>query len=196
LSSLSISIGPQLNKSRGVAQYIQTETDPAATATYGHRYVFGTIDQTQLTLTTRVNFVLTPRAAVQVFMQPLLATGGYRGFKELAAPGTFDFLRYGSGGSAIAYDPFSRLYSVSPDAANPASAFTFQNPDFNFKSLRVNAVFRWEFRPGSTLYAVWTSERQDLSRPGIFRFGRDLSTLVHAPSNDIVLVKLAYWIGR
>jgi hypothetical protein len=196
LSSLTISTGPQLNRSRNVAQYIQTETDPAAAATYGHRYVFGTIDQTQLTLTTRVNFVLTRRASLQVFMQPLLATGAYSGFKELAAPNTFDFLRYGAAGSAIAYDPLSRVYSVRPDAGSAEGVFTFENPDFNFKSLRANAVFRWEFRPGSTLYAVWTSERQDFSRPGIFHFGRDLSSLLRAPSNDVVLVKLAYWIGR
>jgi hypothetical protein len=89
------------------------------------------------------------------------------------------------------------MYSVDPgSAAGPAGMFSFQNPDFNFKSLRVNAVFRWEFRPGSTLYAVWTSQREDFSRPGTFRFGRDLSTLFRAPSNNIVLLKIAYWIGR
>ena len=52
-------------------------------------------------------------------------------------------------------------HGVDPDGAGPAQAFTFGRPDFNFKSLRVNAVARWEFRPGSSLYLVWTQRRQD-----------------------------------
>jgi Domain of unknown function (DUF5916) len=60
----------------------------------------------------------------------------------------------------------------------------------------LNAVFRWEFRPGSTLYAVWTEQREDSSDPGQFRLRRDAAALVRAPSNDVVLVKMTYWIGR
>jgi Domain of unknown function (DUF5916)/Carbohydrate family 9 binding domain-like len=196
LPSLTISSGPDLTRSRDVAQYVQTEPDSTAQATYGHRYVFGTIDQTQLTLTTRVTWALTPRASLRAFVQPLLATGAYGDFKELARPATFDFLHYGGSVSTLGYDPVARAYTVDPDAGGPAQPFSFQNPDFNFKSLRLNAVFRWEFRPGSNLYVVWTSQREDLTRPGIFRAGRDLSTLFRAPSNDIVLVKMAYWMGR
>ncbi len=129
-------------------------------------------------------------------MQPLLAAGAYGDFKELAMPSTFDFLHYGSSGSSLSYDQAARMYSVDPDGAGPAPSFSFANPDFNFKSLKLNAVFRWEFRPGSNLYVVWTSQREDHSRPGVFRAGRDLSTLFRAPSNDIVLVKMAYWLGR
>ena len=77
LSSLSISTGPSLTRSKNLTQYLQTEDDPIAVATFGQRYVFGTIDQTQLTLQTRVNWVLNPKASLQVFMQPLLASGRY-----------------------------------------------------------------------------------------------------------------------
>jgi len=196
LPSLTLSTGPQLTKTRDLAQYIQTETDATAAATFGHRYVFGTIDQTQLALTTHLTWALTPRASLRVFMQPLLAAGAYGDFKELATPATYDFLHYGTSGSSLSYDPAARIYSVDPDGSGSAPSFSFGNPDFNFKSLKLNAVFRWEFRPGSNLYIVWTSQREDLSRPGVFRAGRDLSTLFRAPSNDIVLVKMAYWIGR
>lgn len=174
LPSLTISTGPQRTRSKTLAQYVGTRVDPSATATFGERYVFAPIDQTQVTLTTRINYIITPRASLQVFMQPLLAGGKYKAFQELAAPRTFDFKQY-----------------VAPDGS-PA----FDNPDFNFKSLRVNAVFRWEFRPGSTLYGVWTQQREDFSHPGDLRFRRDAAALFSAPADDVFLVKMTYWIGR
>jgi hypothetical protein len=195
-ASLSISTGPSLGRSTNLAQYVQTEDDPTAVATFGKRYVFGTIDQTQLILQTRINWILNPNASLQVYMQPLVATGRYGDFKELAAPRGYDFRRYQSAGASLAYDAVGRSYTVDPDASGPSSSFSFDDPDFNLKSLRLNAIFRWEFRPGSTLYAVWTEQRQDESFPGDFRAGRDLSRLFTAKSDDVFLVKITYWIGR
>ena len=170
--------------------------DPTAAATYGGRYVFGNLSQQQLSMTTRINVILTPRVSTQVFAQPLLAVGDYRNFKELAAPRTFDFLSYGTHGSTLSYNALASSYEVDPDGRGSAPAFTFHNPDFNFKSLRVNAVFRWELKPGSTFYAVWTRQQLDFARPGEFSLGRDASALFSAPGDDIVLLKIAYWIGR
>jgi uncharacterized protein DUF5916/cellulose/xylan binding protein with CBM9 domain len=174
LPSLTVSGGPELSVQKVPVQYVGTQADPAATATFGQRYVFAPIDQTQLSLTTRVNYIVSPRASLQLYMQPLLAAGNYGAFKQLVAPLTLDFSPY-----------------LSPDGQNP-----FGNPDYNFKSLRLNAVFRWEFKPGSTMYVVWTQQREDLSHPGQFRFRRDAAALFAAPANDIFLVKLTYWIGR
>ena len=197
ISSMDISTGPQLNRSHTPAQYVGTETDPAAVDTFGKRYIFAAIDQTQLTLTTRVNWVMTPRASLRVFMQPLLATGAYKGFKQLARPETFDFLQFQSDASFVfSQDPITRAYTIDAGPSGQTGPYTFDNPDFNFKSLRLNAVFRWEFVPGSTLYAVWTEQREDFSHPGQFRLGRDASRLFSAPANDIFLVKMTYWIGK
>ena len=60
LPTLSISTGPSLQHSKDLAQYLRTEDDATAVATFGQRYVFGTIEQTRLTLQTRVNWVLNP----------------------------------------------------------------------------------------------------------------------------------------
>ena len=69
-------------------------------------------------------------------------------------------------------------------------------PNFNFRSLRVNAVFRWEWRLGSTLYVVWTQQREDSVTTGEFRLGRDLRGMFRAPGDHVFLVKLAYWLSR
>jgi hypothetical protein len=195
-SRLTVSTGPRWNWSHAVAQYIDQFEDPTATATFGRRYVFGAIDQKQLTLTTRVSVILTPRVSLQLFAQPLLATGDYSDFKEFAAPRTYDFSSFGTGRSTLAFNTANGQYTADPDGNGPANPLTFDNPDFNLKSLRANLVFRWELRPGSNFYAVWTRMQKDDRFPGDFRLGRDLSAMFSARGDDVFLVKLAYWIGR
>ena len=191
---VTISTGPSWSRNHYIGQYVRTVTDATATHTYGSRYVFGLLDQSQLTMTTRVTLILTPRVSVQVFAQPLLAVGDYTDFKELSARGTFDFLHYSA--SQLAFDSAARRYTVDPDSDGAAQAFTFGDPDFNLKSLRLNAVFRWELKLGSTFYAVWTRQQQDFANPGIFAPGRDAAAMFRAPGDDVVMVKMAYWIGR
>lgn len=126
----------------------------------------------------------------------MAATGNYWNFKELAAPWTFDFLAYGHQVGTLAYDAPSQTYTADPDGAGEAAPFRFHNPDFNFKSLRVNAIFRWEWRLGSTPYVVWTQQREDFANPGQFALRRDLSSLFTAHGNNVFAVKLAYWLTR
>lgn len=189
-SVLTISSGPELERSRTAAQYIRTVEDPTATDTYRARYVFGDLSRTELSMTTRVGIVVSPRVSLQIFAQPLLSSGDYRSFKELARPRTFTFRPYEN----ALFDAVNGTYTIEPDAG--AAPLSFANPDFNFKSARVNTVFRWELKPGSTLYAVWTRQQIDLQYPGAFALGRDAGAMFSAPGDDIFLVKLAYWIGR
>ncbi|HYF39098.1 MAG TPA: hypothetical protein VD930_05390, partial [Gemmatimonadales bacterium] len=60
-------------------------------------------------------------------------------------------------------------------------------------SLRGNAVLRWEYSPGSTLFLVWTQNRSDNETIGTFRTSRALSRLVNAGADNIFMVKLSYW---
>ena len=194
IPALTVEIGPSLLRSFGVAQYVRTVTDAAAVATYGSRYVFGAIDQTECSMTTRVNVMLSPRMSLQVFAQPLLSVGRFGDFKEAATPRTFDFVRYGQDAGAIAYNAAAGAYLVQPGGVG--TPFLIPDPAFNFKSLRVNAVYRWEFKPGSTLYLVWTQQREDYARPGLFGFNQDISSLMRAPSDNVVMAKVSYWFSR
>jgi hypothetical protein len=168
-SRVSLSTGPAFTHSVNPAQYVATTDDAAAATTSGRRYVFARLQQKQLSLDTRVNVLFTAKASLQMFVQPLVVAGDYMDFKSLAAPGTFDFDAY---------------RDVSDD------------PSFNFKSLRANAIFRWEWRLGSTLYVAWTQQREDLSDPGSFRVGRDLGRVFTGPADNILMVKISRWFGR
>jgi hypothetical protein len=194
MASLDISTGPAYLHNNALAQYVGTFVDPVAAPTFGSRYVFGTLNQKEFSLQTRVNYVLSPKTSFQLYMQPLVSVGAYGSFKELAQPHTFDFTVYGQDRGLIAYDPATQLYLVGPgDGGTP---FSFTNPDFNFKSLRLNAILRWEWRPGSAMYFVWTEQRQDDTSPGQFAFGRDVRRTFAAPADDVILFKIAYWFQR
>jgi hypothetical protein len=142
---------------------------------------------------TRINLILSPRMSLQMYLQPLLSVGRYSGFKEAAQPRTYDFLRYGEGGSTITFDQDAGAYLVQPATGSP---FVIPNPDFNFTSLRVNTVFRWEFKPGSTVYVVWTQQREDETTTGRFSFNPDISRMLRAPGDNVFMVKMSYWFGR
>jgi hypothetical protein len=196
-AAVSVKFGPEYERSRMGAQYVGTFADSFATATFGNRYVFAYLDQTTLSANLRVNWTFSPTLSLEVYAQPLLSSGSYRGFKEFARPRSYDFTRYGSGGSTLTAnrDASGTVvdYTVDPDGAGAASPFSIANPDFSFVSLRGNAVLRWEYRPGSTLYLVWTQDRSDSGSDGEFEFGQSLRRLGQAKGNHVVAVKFSYW---
>jgi hypothetical protein len=194
--ALTIEVGPAFSRGHSLLQYVRTRQDPYATATYGSRYVFADIDQTEMSVPTRVDWVFSPRMSLQLYAQPLLSVGDYWGFKELARPRVFEYSRYGVDVGTLDWNPGSGVYTADPDGGGPAAAFSFGNPDFNFRSIRLNTVFRWEWRLGSTLYAVWTQRREDNADNGVFSPGNDLRSLVRAPSDNTLMVKVAYWFSR
>ncbi|NIM49401.1 MAG: hypothetical protein GTO22_09115 [Gemmatimonadales bacterium] len=168
--------------------------DPTATAFYGTRYVFSDLEQNSLSMNTRLNVTFTPNLTLEVFLQPLISSNQFTNFKEYDRPRELAKSVYGRDVGTIATD--GATYTVDPDGpAGPAEPFTFDNPDFNFRSLRGNAVLRWEFRPGSTLYLVWTQSRADDAPVGDLDFGRDVRALFDAPAENIFLLKINYWIG-
>ena len=197
--SLQIRLEPGFSKDRTLVQWVTNVTDPTADATYGARYVFATIDQTTFSGSIRVNWTFTPRLSFQLYAQPLVSAGHYHGYKELAAPASYSFNVYGEGGSTItplmASDGTIGAFEVNPDGTGPAPTFTFDNPDFNVKSLRGSAVLRWEYLPGSVLYFVWTQNRADFDNSGEFDFRESLSTLAHTQADNVFMVKLTYWFS-
>ena len=189
-SNINLSVGPMFALQTNAVQWVTQVADPSMTATYGNRYVFGRIDEKVLGSEIRVDWTFTPRLTLQAYIQPYIAMGRYDQFKELARPKSLAYDVYGQGASTIGYA--DGTYTVDPDGAGPAPAFTFANPDFNYKSLRGTVVFRWEYMPGSLIYVVWTQNRADYANPGNLRLWRDLGSLFAAPGDNIFLLKVSY----
>ena len=202
---LELHLGPRLTRSYAEAQYVTSRTDPLATATFGHRYIFAPIDQTTLSLDTRLNVTFSPTLTLQVYAQPLISSGDYGGLKEFRTPGTFDFLHYGKDAGTM-YRLESGGFLIDPDGAGAAPEITIHDQDFNVRSLRGNAVLRWEWSPGSTLFLVWQQRRyhralrdawDPLASDGIgdFDFRYDAGELVRIRPDNIFLVKVNYWLN-
>jgi hypothetical protein len=186
---LSLRVEPQIERSRTSAQYVDTFDDSLASNTFGQRYVFADLDQTTVSASVRLNWIFTPRLSLEVYTQPLLSSGRYAGYKELARPRSYEFTRYPDPASTA--DP-DRIV-VDPDGAGPAESHEIDDPNFSLASLRGNAVLRWEYSPGSTLFLVWTQNRSDTETIGTFRTGPALGRLFDASADNIFLVKVSYW---
>jgi hypothetical protein len=201
VSNVSLTFGPSYNLTRGIQQYVTTVEDPTATAFSGNRYVFSSLVQKTLSMDTRLAVTFTPNSTLEMYVQPFIASGAYSDFKEFDAPRQLRKSIYGRDRGTITpitgTDGLVTSYSVDPDAAGPADPFTFDNPSFDTRSLIGNVVYRWEYRPGSTLYLVWTQSRSDeLSYVGNLDFARDRTALFATHPDNIFLVKVNYWLGR
>ncbi len=203
-SNWNVQVGPSLNRVRLAAQYVTTVVDPTAVSTYGSRYVFAALDQTTLGIETRLNVTFTPALSLELYAQPFFATNDFGALKELRAPRTFDFLEYGKDVGLSARESGAR-YVIDPDAGGPAKPFRVDDRDFNLNSLRGNAVLRWEWRPGSTMFLVWQQERAgrlgaiDAEREGRPISGFDVSSgvddLFAVRPTNVLVFKVSYWLN-
>jgi hypothetical protein len=193
-STVSLSLGPSWEDDRIRSQYVTTVADPTATAMYGNRYLFAFLRQKTLSMETRLSLTFSPTLTLEMYVQPLIASGAYSAFHEFDRPRSLARSTFGVDRGTVTRSGTD--YVIDPDGpAGPAAPITLPDPDFNFRSLRGNAVVRWEFHPGSTLYLVWTQSRSDDAGIGDFRLGRDLRGLVATRPENIFLVKVSYWMG-
>jgi hypothetical protein len=165
--AVRLQTGVRLSRNNDDAQWIRNVTDDADV----DHYVFGRLRQRTVAMTFRANYTLTPNLSFQSYAEPFVSAGRYSKYRELGD------------GRAADYPDRYRPYEPLTDA------------DFNYRSFRTTNVLRWEFRPGSTLFAVWQQGRQEDGVEGDFRFGRDYGALFTAPARNSFIVKFSYWFN-
>jgi len=142
----------------------------------GISYVFGRIYQRTVDVTLRSSLLFSRNQSLEIYAQPFVTVGDYSRPRELARADT---------------------YALRPYAAD---GFDVRAWDFRFASVNLNAVYRWEYRPGSTLFLVWTQSRAGYDERGLFRdSGRfanalDGSRLFRKEPENVLLAKLTWWI--
>jgi len=144
---------------------------PTVADSAGTHYVFARLDQNEASLTGRIDYTVSPTLTVQLYAQPFVSKGTYSNVRELADPNAAAF--------ADRYKP----YTAVPGG-------------FSRKQFNSTAVLRWEYRPGSTLFVVWTQGRQDgVGSQGSRSMGGDFRDLFHLHPDNTFLVKASYWIN-
>jgi hypothetical protein len=165
-SNIEFSIGPIYSWNFIKAQWV-TNVDDDKDGRHDH-FIYGELKSQTLDLTTRLNITFTPTLSLQLYMQPFVAVGDYKNFKELTRPSSYEFTPY------------------------PKLNFS---PDFSSRSLRGNMVLRWEYRPGSTLFVVWSQNRSASFDEPAFHPWESVRQSFADEGQNIFLMKLNYWLG-
>jgi hypothetical protein len=168
LPQLQLDLSVEWNQNHDDGQWLGNFTDEAGVT----HYTFARLEQETQAVGVRVSYAMTTTLSFQLYAAPFVSRGKYTNPRELSATPR-----------AEAYDDRYAPY-IPPSG-------TFMG--FDVLQLRSNSVLRWEFRPGSTLFAVWSHGRdgfdgQYLDRP--WREEYDGLFALH-PINT-VLVKVAY----
>jgi hypothetical protein len=137
-------------------------------------YAFARLEQETRSLGVRVSYTASPTLSFQLYAAPFMSRGRYTNTRELSATPR-----------ATRYE--DRYASYTPPADTPLG--------FDAMQLRSNSVLRWEFRPGSALFAVWSHGRDGYDPRFPDRNWRDeYGDLFGLHPSNTFLVKLAYWL--
>jgi hypothetical protein len=151
-------------------QWLGNSVDTVGTV----HYTFAHLNQNTASLSLRLDFTASPNLTVQAYAAPFVSKGSFSNVRELANP------------RADRYQDRFQSYTATPGGGA-----------FNFKQFNSNLVLRWEYRPGSTLFLVWSQGREDPNDPVVTRtFPRDFRRLFDAFPQNSFLVKVSYWLSR
>lgn len=186
-SNLDVYLGPRWSMRTDPFQYVEETTDQAGNS----HVVMARIREQGAAMTVRVNWTLSPRLSLQAYAQPYIATGRYAQLKDMTAPGAAAyrdrFTSLEGGGLSLMDGTYT--------ATSNGNTFSFRRPDFDFRELRSNVVMRWEYRPGSSVFAIWSHGRSSSGNDGRFALGRNLDALGDSDGENVFMVKANYWVG-
>jgi hypothetical protein len=185
-NALKLSIGINFSSNINNLQYIDR-----VTAGNEIKYLLGKINQRTLGATFRIDYNITPEFSIQYYGSPFASVGKYSSFKVVKIPRADNY-----------NDRFSNLapvlkgdnYEVYSDNTLQ-SEYIFRNPDFNFHEFRSNLVIRWEYRPGSQIYLVWSQDRSMFVNPADKSVSDTFGNISKTYPNNIFLVKINYWFS-
>lgn len=153
INALNFTVAPSFSKNNNEMQYVAT-TDVSGNM----RYVVAEIDQTVARISFRVTYMLTPNISIQYWGQPFGSSGKYSNYKIVTDSRASSYSQRFDQIPTEWLKLNSSYFEVDEDN-NGTAEYGFDQPDFNFGQFRSNLVVRWEYIPGSTLFLVWTQER-------------------------------------
>ncbi len=165
------SLGVNYSRNEDNTQFFHNYVDSAAVT----HYTFAHLDQTTVGLTFRVDYTASPTLTLQLYANPFVSKGTYSDVREIV------------NARAANYADRFAPYGDAAVAANPGA--------FNVKAFNSSTVLRWEYRPGSSMYLVWTQGRQDFEPfDGGRKLPGDLDRLFQTRPANTFLVKVAHWL--
>jgi hypothetical protein len=187
ISNLKIGFTANYMKNINELQYVDTKDYLTE-----KRYILGSIDQKTLGLTFRVDLNITPEFSIQYYGSPFVSRGSYSEFKRVTDPKADSY----NNRFSVFDNPqlIDNNYQLDENNDN-ITDYTIENPDFNFHEFRSNFVAKWEYRLGSFIYFVWSSEKTGNTGSSNASIGDSYKELRGIYPNNIFLIKLSYWFS-
>lgn len=189
INALNISFNPSYGFSNSDLQYVTTQD-----YNNGSDYIFGRIQQKTLVLPVRINLGITPTMTLQYYGQPFISAGKYDQFKRITNPVAKKYTDRFNFFNSQQLQLENEAYSVDRNE-DGITDYTFDQPDFNAFFFLSNLVYRWEYKPGSTLFLVWSQGRDNYITKGIFSAKNDLKDVFNIYPNNVFLIKWSYRFG-
>jgi hypothetical protein len=190
-SRFNISFNPFYMFNRENLQYVDTIDKEGK-----DRYILAKLVQKTFGLVFRLNYSISPELSIQYYGQPFISAGAYNEYKRVTEPRAdrYEDRFHIFNPAEISADKENEIYLIDEDQDGEVDYF-IEYPDFNFKQFRSNLVIRWEYRPGSLLYLVWSQGLTDEEVNGDFSLKRDMRDLFRMTANNVYLLKLNYWFS-
>lgn len=182
-----LQLQPMLSRWSNPQQFVDSSSSASGT-----RYVVGALRQTSASLTMRADYGFTPRLTLQLYAQPFVSAGEYGSFGEVRRPRS----RALNDRRLVFVPQTMHVDGGDVRVDTPTGEISFARPDYRTSELRSNAVLRWEYRPGSAFFLVWSHGRS--VDDGIEPFGltEQARGLLSAPPTNTLLIKVSHWLGR
>lgn len=188
--ALSVSLRPAFSYNQPELQYVEQLSFD------GTRYILASLDQKTYSLTLRLNYSITPDFSIQYYGAPFFSTGKYANFKHITNPHANNYAdRFAIfGEDQISFNSEEKRYYIDENRDGTAD-YNFDKPDFNAMFLNSNLVARWEYRPGSVVFLVWSQGRRQYDTNGDFMMHRDFSDIFEIHPHNVFLIKFSYRFG-
>lgn len=189
---VTFELEPSVSSSRTEVQYITR-----ASYNNDYRYVFAELNQKVISTSFRINLNVTPDMTFQYWGQPFIASGDYSNYKYVTNPMADKYADrfHIYSGSEISNNNSTFIIDEDVDGVND---YSFNNSDFNVKEFLSNLVFRWEYNPGSTVYVVWSQNRDNYDGSGKMDYFNNIGELFSkdkAFPHNVFLIKFSYRFG-
>ncbi|HLP61559.1 MAG TPA: DUF5916 domain-containing protein, partial [Candidatus Deferrimicrobium sp.] len=187
-NALQLLVGASVSLNKNALQYVDTvkyNNDP--------RYIFAEIEQKTVALTVRLDFTITPDLSIEFYGQPFISAGKYFDFKRITTPRAerFNDRFHTFTANEINFNANEELYYFDENKDGHFD-YTVAQPNFNFQQFRSNLVIRWEYKPGSTIFLVWSQGKTERLSNGNFSFSNDIRDLFKAIPHNVFLLKFSY----
>jgi hypothetical protein len=158
-------------------------------------YLLATLKRRTLSTIFRLDYTITPDLTLQLYANPYISVGKHTDYKRISdeSASNFSELYYTFSDEETMLNEQKQEYSIKTNDLRGYD-LTFNNRDFTYTQLQSNFVARWEYKPGSVLFFVWTHGRSNQDAYST-HISDGFNQMFNSMAENVFLVKFNYWFS-